>query len=185
MRRLTAEEIRDSVLAINGSLNLRMFGPGIYVDIPKEVLAGQSRPGSGWGESSRVDQARRSIYIHVKRSLLPPILEAFDLAETDRSTPVRFSTVQPTQALGLLNSEFLNREAEVFAARLRKEAPGNLRQQIRLGLFLATSREPTVAEVERGLRLVESLRGDEAKEDAALKYFCLMALNLNEMVYLD
>ena len=186
MRRLTAEEIRDSILAVNGSLNLRMFGPGIYVEIPKEVLAGQSRPGSGWGVSSRADQARRSIYIHVKRSLLPPILEAFDLAETDRSTPVRFASVQPTQALGLLNSEFLNREAEVFAARLRKEAPDKLDEQVRLGLSLVTSREPTSVEVKRGVQLIESLKAEDGTAgDKALNYFCLMALNLNEMVYLD
>jgi mono/diheme cytochrome c family protein len=186
MRRLTAEEIRDSILAINGSLNLKMFGPSIYVEIPKEVLAGQSRPGQNWGKSPPEEQARRSIYIHVKRSLLTPILESFDLAETDRSTPVRFSTVQPTQALSLLNSEFLNRQAGVFAARLRKEAGDDLQKQIRLGLYLVTSREPTSAEIKRGLRLVESLKVEEqATEEVALKYFCLMALNLNEMVYLD
>ena len=186
MRRLTAEEIRDSVLAINGSLNLKMFGPSIYVEIPKEVLAGQSRPGQNWGKSPPEEQARRSIYIHVKRSLITPILESFDLAETDRSTPVRFSTVQPTQALGLLNSEFMNRQAEVFAARLRKEAGDDLRKQIRLALYLVTSREPTRAEIKRGIRLVESLKAKEqATPEVALKYFCLMALNLNEMVYLD
>jgi hypothetical protein len=186
MRRLTAEEIRDSILAVNGSLSLRMFGPGVYVDIPKEVLAGQSRPGNGWGNSSPENQARRSIYIHVKRSLLTPILETFDLAETDRSTPVRFSTVQPTQALGLLNSEFLNRQAEVFAARLRKEAPENLTEQVRLGLSLVTSREPTRAEVQRALHLVESLKAEDSTlGEKALKYFCLMALNLNEMMYVD
>ena len=186
MRRLTAEEIRDSILAINGTLNLKMFGPSIYVEIPKEVLAGQSVPGKNWGNSTAEEQARRSIYIHVKRSLLTPILESFDVAETDRSTAVRFSTVQPTQALGLLNSEFMNRQAEVFGARLRKEAGDDLQKQIRLGLYLVTSREPTSAEIKRGLRLVESLKADDhATPEVALKYFCLMALNLNEMVYLD
>jgi hypothetical protein len=163
-----------------------MFGPSIYVDIPKEVLAGQSRPGQNWGKSSLEEQARRSIYIHVKRSLLTPILENFDLAETDRSTPVRFSTVQPTQALGMLNSEFLNRQAEVFATRLRKEAGDDLRKQVRLALYLVTSRPATNAEVERGVRLIESLKIKEKNTpEVALRYFCLMALNLNEMVYLD
>jgi mono/diheme cytochrome c family protein len=186
MRRLTAEEIRDSILAINGSLNSKMFGPSIYVEIPKEVLAGQSVPGKNWGKSSLEEQGRRSIYIHVKRSLITPILESFDLAETDRSTPTRFSTVQPTQALGMLNSDFLNRQAEVFAARLRKEAGDDLRKQVRLALSLVTSRTPTNAEVKRGMHLIESLKAEEkATPEIALKYFCLMALNLNEMVYLD
>ncbi len=186
MRRLTAEEIRDSILAINGSLNLTMFGPSIYVDIPKEVLAGQSMPGKNWGNSPPAEQARRSIYIHVKRSLLTPILESFDLAETDRSTPVRFSTVQPTQALNLLNSDFLNHQADVFAGRLCKEAGDDLRQRVQLGLYLMTSRRPAAAEVKRGVQLVESLQAEShMAPEMALRYFCLMALNLNEMVYLD
>ena len=103
--RLTAEEIRDSILAVSGALNLPMFGRGVFVDIPKEVLAGQSQPGSGWGKSPPGDQSRRSVYIFAKRSLLTPILESFDAAETDRSTAVRFSTVQPTQALGMINGD--------------------------------------------------------------------------------
>src|ERR1051326_1342737 len=73
MRRLSAEEIRDSVLAVSGNLNLKMYGPGVYPEIPREVLEGQSIPGRGWGKSSTEEQSRRSVYIHVKRSLLTPI----------------------------------------------------------------------------------------------------------------
>lgn len=186
MRRLTAEEIRDSILAISGSLDSKMFGPGVFVEIPKEVLAGQSQPGNGWGKSPESEQGRRSIYIHAKRSLLTPILENFDLAETDRSTPVRFVTVQPTQALSMLNSDFLNRQAELFAARLRQEAGPDLRDEIRLALFLVTSRTPTELEIDRGMNLVKELVAKENDAPAtALKNFCLMALNLSEMIYLD
>ena len=186
MRRLTAEEIRDSILAISGSLNLKTSGPGIYVDIPKEVLAGQSQPGNGWGKSPLSEQARRSVYIHVKRSLLTPILESFDLAETDRSAPVRFATIQPTQALGMFNGPFLNRQADLFAARLRRESGGRPDQQVRLALYLATSRLPTDAEIQHGVGLIKALEAEEkSTPEVALKYFCLMALNLNEMVYLD
>src|SRR5262249_48776418 len=103
MRRLSAEEIRDSILAVTGCLNLKLSGPGIFPEIPKEVLAGQSVPGRGWVVSPVEEQNRRSIYIHVKRSLLYPLLESFDLAEPDRPTPVRFSSTQPTQALLMLN----------------------------------------------------------------------------------
>src|SRR5712691_3171416 len=95
-------------------------------------------PGNGWGKSPPEEQARRSIYIHVKRSLLTPILESFDLAETDRSAPVRFATTQPTQALGMLNSTFLNEQAALFAARLRKEAGDDVVRQVRLAHALAT-----------------------------------------------
>ena len=50
MRRLTAEEVRDSILAVSGTLNLKMVGPSVYPPIPKEVLAGQSRARQGLGQ---------------------------------------------------------------------------------------------------------------------------------------
>ncbi len=186
MRRLTAEEIRDSILAVTGSLNLKMYGPGVYPEIPKEVLAGQSKPGYGWGKSPPEEQNRRSVYVHVKRSLLVPILESFDAAETDRSSPARFATTQPTQALLLLNSEFLSRQASAFAARLRRDAGEDAAKQVRLALSLVTGRRPRDEEVRRGVDLMESLKQKEgATADEALAYFCLIALNLNESVYLD
>src|SRR5437868_3714322 len=48
MRRLNAEEIRDSLLALAGNINLTLFGESVYPEIPKEILAGQSRPGADW-----------------------------------------------------------------------------------------------------------------------------------------
>jgi mono/diheme cytochrome c family protein len=186
MRRLTAEEIRDSILAVTGRLNPKLYGPSIYVDIPKAVLATQSVPGKGWGQSSPEDQARRSIYIHVKRSLLVPILDSFDLAETDRTTAVRFASVQPTQALGMINSEFLNQQALLFADRLRHELAADLPAQVRRGFALATAREPTNDEVTASLALIDRLQTrDHVPADRALDYFCLMLLNLNEFIYLD
>ncbi len=186
MRRLTAEEIRDSILALSGTLNLKMYGPGVYTDIPREVMAGQSMPGSGWGTSPFDEQCRRSVYIHVKRSLLTPILESFDIAETDRSTPVRFVTTQPTQALALLNGAFINKQAGLFADRLRREAGPDIDKQVRLALMLATTRPPRDSEVRRGVDLIAALKAkDGVGEEAARKYFCLVVLNLNEFVYLD
>jgi hypothetical protein len=186
MRRLTAEEIRDSLLAVSGTLSSKMFGPSVYVDIPREVLAGQSRPGYGWGKSPPEDQARRSVYIHVKRSLLTPILESFDVAETDRSTPVRFATTQPTQALGMLNSAFLSDQAALFAARLRKEVGDDVTHQVCLALSLITGRPATEEEVRRDVELIQSLQTqDGVTGEAALRYYCLMVLNLNEFVYVD
>jgi len=186
MRRLSAEEIRDSVLAVTGSLNLKMYGPGTYPEIPAEVMAGQSIPGKGWGKSPPEEQARRSVYIHVKRSLLTPILESFDIAETDRSTPVRFATTQPTQALAMLNGAFLNRQAEQLGERVRREAGERIPDQVALAWKLVTTREPTPSEVARGVSLVEHLTSQEgASTKAAIDSFCLLALNLNEFVYLD
>ncbi|HTE17871.1 MAG TPA: PSD1 and planctomycete cytochrome C domain-containing protein, partial [Armatimonadota bacterium] len=134
MRRLQAEEIRDSILAIIGSLNPKMGGPSFYPTIPAEVLAGQSMPGDGWGKSSAEEQARRSVYIFVKRSLAVPIIAAFDAPETDFTCPSRFATTQPTQALGMLNSAWTNEQARSLAAYLKKHAGERTADQVQLAL---------------------------------------------------
>jgi len=186
MRRLGAEEIRDSILALSGTLNVAMFGPGVFPEISPEVLAGQSVPGSGWGNSSATEQARRSIYIHVKRSLTAPVLSEFDFCETDGSCAARFTTTQPAQALSLLNGRFAHQQAAALAARARREAGFDAASQVRHILRLALGREADVTNVERGLRLMASLKEKHgASDETALDYFCLMVLNLNELVYLD
>jgi mono/diheme cytochrome c family protein len=186
MRRLSAEEIRDSIHAVNGRLNLKMYGPGIYPEISAEVLAGQSRPGEGWGKSSAEEQARRSIYIHVKRSLITPLLSDFDFPDTDGSCAARFATTQPTQALGMLNGDFARIQAAEFAARLRREAGDDAAAQVRLALRLALCRPTEESHVQRGLALLKSLQEKhQLSADKALEYYCLTVLNLNEFVYLD
>jgi len=186
MRRLTAEEVRDTALAVSGELNPAMGGPGVYPEIPAEVMAGQSQPGKGWGKATRAQAARRSVYVHAKRSLLLPILESFDQAETDRSSPVRFSTTQPTQALAMLNGKFLNDQAAAFAARLRREAGPDPDAQITLAWRLATAHAPSPEERRRALALLEGYPADQRGEGGlALKALCLVVLNLNETVYLD
>jgi hypothetical protein len=186
MRRLSAEEIRDSIHAVTGVLNTKMYGPGIYPTISKEVLAGQSQPGSGWGHSSPEEQARRSIYIHVKRSLITPLLEDFDGPDTDNTCPVRFTTTQPTQALAMLNGDFANAQAEVFADRLKIEAGQNPADQIALAVRLTTCRHATPEDIQRGLGLMKNLQDKHRiNEKEVLKYYCLLALNANEFFYLD
>jgi hypothetical protein len=190
MRRLSAEEIRDSIHVASGAFNPKMFGPGVYPVIPKEVMAGQSRPGSGWGDSPAEEQARRSVYAFVKRSLITPILADFDLADTDSSCPVRFTTTQPTQALGMMNGEFLQRQARVFAERVRREAGGpdaaDVPAQVRRALEIALVRPVRDDEVARGVALIDRLDdADGVSPGRAMELFCLMVLNLNEFIYLD
>jgi hypothetical protein len=190
MRRLSAEEIRDAIHVASGRFNPKMFGPGIYPAIPEAVLATQSRPGAGWGSSAPEEQARRSIYIHVKRSLLTPILADFDLADTDTACPVRFVTTQPTQALGMMNSGFLQEQARVFADRVRREAGGpdaaDVAACIERAIEIALVRKATAAEKSQGLALVERLESAEGVSPGrALELYCLFLLNLNEFAYLD
>jgi hypothetical protein len=185
MRRLTAEEIRDSVLTVTGTLNDKQYGPSVFPEISKDVLAGQSMPGAGWHTSSPEQQNRRSIYVHQKRSLQLPILESFDSPESDRSTAVRFASTQPTQALGTLNSAWMQKESAALAERLKKEAGADPKAQVKLALQLVTQRPPRNDEIERGVRLIDRLVQSGEQADAALQQFCLVALNLNEFVYLD
>jgi hypothetical protein len=183
-RRLAAEEVRDSILAACGNLNrATVGGPSVYPVIPKEVLAGQSMPGAGWKTSVAEDRARRSVYIHLKRSLAVPLLASFDAPDPDATCPVRFTTTQPTQALGLLNSDFLHEQARVFAESLGKE-PG-VEARVRKALGRVLQRAPSAAEVGRGAKLVRELEDDGMRPAEALRCFCLLALNLNEFLYLD
>src|SRR5262249_53391111 len=154
--------------------------------IPREVLAGQSQPGAGWGTSSAQDRARRSVYVHVKRSLAVPVLAAFDAAGTDATCPVRFTTTPPTQALGMLNGDFANEQARVFAADLRRRAGADPAAQVRLALRRTLQRDPSAAEVGRGVSFIRRMRtGHGATPEEALRSFCLLALNLNGFLYLD
>jgi len=195
MRRLAAEELRDSIHVVSGEFDPRMFGPGVYPAIPQAVLAGQSRPGHGWGSSPPEEQARRSIYAHVKRSLVTPILADFDTADTDTPCPVRFVTTQPTQALGMMNGEFLQRQAKVFADRVRREvlpghpapdADADTAALVRRAFELAVLRPAAADEVARGVALVDHLEAaDGVAPSRAFELYCLMVLNLNEFCYLD
>lgn len=186
MRRLSAEELRDAMLAVTGQLNLSMYGPGVRPEISAEVLAGQSNPGSGWAVSPKEEQTRRSIYVHVKRSLILPLLADFDFCDTDTSCAVRFSTTQPTQALGMINGKFAHDQAQALADRLRREAGADIDKQVALALRLALGRPVESADIESGKRLIASLvEKHKLSPDNALKYFCLTVLNLNEFAYLD
>jgi hypothetical protein len=186
LRRLTAEEVRDSILAVSGSLNReKANGPSAFAPIPAEVLAGQSMPGNGWGQSAPAEAACRSLFVKVKRSLAVPVLAAFDPADVDATCPVRFTTTQPAQALALLNGAFVREQARVFADDLRRLA-GTDAAQVRLALWRVFQRPPTRAEVDRGVRfLAEARQKDGLSTAEALRRFCLLVLNLNEFVYVD
>ncbi|MCA9229567.1 MAG: PSD1 domain-containing protein [Planctomycetales bacterium] len=186
LRRLSAEEIRDSVLMVSGQLNEQMYGPSIYPPLSQEVLQTQSQPGLGWGKSDPRQAARRSIYIHIKRSLLPPELAIFDFPETDTSCEARFVTTLPAQALNLLHGDFLQTYAGHLADRVRAEAGDELEARVVRTLQLVLSRQPEQASVADSLQLIERLENEHGLErDEAFRQFCVMTLNLNEFVYVD
>ena len=188
MRRLNAEEVRDSMLAVSGSLDVTPFGPSVFPKIPPEVLAGQSVPGQGWAYDAKKPGAgnRRTVYVHVKRSLQVPVLANHDQADTDSSCPVRYTTTVPTQALGMMNGEFSNERATAMAARLTKDAGPERANQITLAIRLTTGRTPSDAEVAKDAAFVESLAAKHAlTTERAMQQYCLLLLNANEFIYLD
>ena len=196
MRRLSAEELRDSIHVVSGAFHAKMYGPPVFPEIPDAVKATQSRPGQGWGSSPPTEQARRSIYVKVKRSLLVPLLADFDVADTDTSCPVRFVTTQPTQALGMMNGGFLHAQARVFARRVRGEVTARQTQSVtaddemaalvRRAVEIALLRPARQDEVAAGVALVDRLESaDGVSPSRAFELYCLMLLNLNEFAYLD
>jgi hypothetical protein len=185
MRRLAAEEVRDSILAVSGQLDVRAGGPSIYPKIPEEVRAGLSMPKAGWPTTPPDEENRRSVYIHLKRSLQVPILGQHDQADTDNSCPVRYTTTVPTQALGMLNGVFTNEAAAAFAARLQSEAP-DLDARVRRAIRLTTGRTPGGEEVRKDVGFIRELEKEgKLTETAAFRQYCLLAINTNEFVYLD
>jgi hypothetical protein len=197
-RRLEAEAVRDSVLAVNGRLDQRMGGPGVYPKIAREVLEGQSRPGLGWGKFDEREAFRRSIYVFVKRSLLLPEMELLDFADTTTSCEQRPVSTIPTQALTLLNGEFLNDEGRHFAKRLVPEAGGDALAQVDRAFRLALCRPPTAEEKRSAQAFLDRQRRRIVDEDqanasgpprnaaeVALEALCLVLYNLNEFVYVD
>ena len=185
-RRLSAEEVRDSILAVNGSLNPKTYGPSVYPKLSAEVLAGQSQPGSGWGRSSEEDENRRSVYIHVKRSLLTPLLSAFDLPEPDRSCEARFTTLQPGQALALLNGDFIHQQASRLAAAIEADTIGDDGEIVHRAIRAVLAREATASEIAEAVELMSELREKhKLSRRNSIDLFCLTVLNWNEFAFLD
>lgn len=185
-RRLSAEEVRDSILAVNGSLNPKTYGPSVYPKLSAEVLAGQSQPGSGWGRSSEEDENRRSVYIHVKRSLLTPLLSAFDLPEPDRSCEARFTTLQPGQALALLNGDFIHLQASRLAASIGAESIADDAAIVQGAIRAVLAREATDSEIAGAVELMSELRERHSlSRRNSIDLFCLTLLNWNEFAFLD
>ncbi len=186
LKRLGAEQVRDGVLAVTGELNLEKFGPPIYPTLSAEVLASQSQPGRNWEKSTVAQQARRSVYIHVKRSLPVPMLSVFDFPETDTSCEARFLTVQPGQALTLLNSQWMQEQAQHLLDRATREVGSDLSKQAERMLELVGSTKPAAEDVAELVALYERLKTRQSMDDSsARRNVALVALNLNQFIFVD
>ncbi len=113
VRRLEAEQIRDSVLAVSGALDEKMYGPSVVPHI-SEYQNGRGKPKSGPLDGA----GRRSIYIEVRRNFLTPLFLAFDYPLPISTIGVRNRSTVPSQALMLMNNEFVLQQAARWADRL-------------------------------------------------------------------
>ncbi|MEI7921241.1 MAG: PSD1 and planctomycete cytochrome C domain-containing protein [Planctomycetota bacterium] len=184
-RRIEAEVLRDSILSFSHSLNLKRGGPGIYPALPEEVYKTQDSARKGWPESSPEEQNRRSIYIFVKRALVPPILEVFDCPTTTVPIGTRAITTVAPQALMLLNDTFIRKQAAILAARLQSESGNQLDHQIQRGFEIVLQRQPSSIEARIATNYIRQQSSNPNSADMAMTNFCLSLLNLNEVIYVD
>lgn len=185
-RRMTSEELRDNILLTTGELNLQQGGPSIFIPIPEEVLATSSTKGGKWGTSSPDQVNRRTVYGTIKRSLQVPLLTEHDQADTDNPCPVRFATIVPTQALGMINSDFIHEKGRALAQRLRKEAGTEVSAQIKLAYQLAVQRSASDAEVTRASEFLQLMQQEhKLSADDALQRFCVAIFSFNEFMFVD
>jgi hypothetical protein len=118
--RLEAEAIRDSLLAASGELNPAMGGPSVYPELPPALSARHE-----WKPTpSAVQRNRRTVYTFVKRNLLHPLLETFDMPDPHESCAPRQVTTPAPQALVLLNGEWALDRAATLAGRVLGETQG-------------------------------------------------------------
>jgi hypothetical protein len=169
-KRLEAEAIRDSVLAISGKLDLTMGGPGFSVFKPNDNYVRVYEPKEQWTPA----EFRRMVYATKIRSQQDPTFGAFDCPDGAQITPKRPTSTTPLQALNLLNGSFMLQQAEFFAGRLKSDAGPDAAREVERAFKLAFARAPTTDEREAAVKLVG---------EYGLPAFCRAMLNANEFVY--
>ena len=173
-RRLEAEEIRDSILAASGRLDLKMFGPGFYL-FKLEKTAHSPHYEYHKHDPNDANSHRRSIYRFVVRSQPDPFMTTLDCADSSQSTPQRMETLTSLQALSLLNNDFTLAMAEHFARRLQREHP-DVTSQVTRAVWLISGRTASPVERQQLSRYATQF---------GLPNLCRLLFNLSEFVYID
>jgi hypothetical protein len=151
-RRLEAEAIRDSILAVSGQLDPRMGGPGYYLWEKNTNYVVVFKPKQDLGP----DEFRRMVYQFKPRTQQDPTFGAFDCPDAALVMPRRNSSTTALQALNLLNSRFIVQQAEFFAERLKREAGEDPAAQAKRGFWLAFGRAPSDSECTAAVALIRS-----------------------------
>ena len=169
-RRLEAEAIRDSILAVNGRLNLKMGGPGFNFFKTRGGLSGFP-PVEEFGP----EEMRRMIYAHRIRMEPVPVFGAFDCPDAGQPTPVRSQSTTAIQALNLFNSPFVIDQAAEFAERVDRETGDSVAGRVEQAWLLSLGRKPTRQ---------EALAAQSAAEQYGLETVCRALFNSNEFLFI-
>jgi uncharacterized protein DUF1553/uncharacterized protein DUF1549/cytochrome c len=185
-RRLSAEEIRDSMLAVSGALD-RTMGE-----------AHPFQPESEWRYTQHnqffavYDTNRRSIYLMQQRQKKHPLMEVFDGADTNAITSPRQLSTTPLQALFLMNNPFVHQQADIFAVRIGM-AYDKLPQRINYAFLLAYGRPAKQTEIREGIAYIQNVRkelqavntpADQLVRSALASYLRVL-LGSDEFLYVD
>jgi mono/diheme cytochrome c family protein len=166
--RVEAEVIRDSMLAVSGTLDETMFGPGTL----------------------DMGHKRRSIYFMIKRSKLIPFLQVFDAPEPLVSVGGRPATTVAPQALMFMNSPYVREYATNFAKLLLKDN-SSTEQIVKAGYWKALSRDPNPQELAATAEFIdtqtESYKNEKQSNprELAVTDFCQTLFSLNEFIYIE
>jgi len=153
LKRLSAEQIRDSMLAVSGLLQVRRPTTPIWPPIPKDVLT--TNPATlddnetqtkGWYPSPTSEQTVRSIYLVQKRTIRIPFMETFDLPDNSVSCGCRTVSIVAPQALTLLNGNWGTDAAEALAAQIQRQYPDSPSEQIHAAYRAIFQRKPSDSE---------------------------------------
>jgi Protein of unknown function (DUF1553)/Protein of unknown function (DUF1549) len=175
-RRLEAEEVRDAMLTVSGDFNPRAGGPSVVLPIDGDLVNLLYDPAQWTVTADEREHRRRSVYLLARRNLRLPFAESFDQPDRLISCPRRESSTHALQALELLNGKTSNQLAEVFAARLEREAGANASARIDLAYRLTAGRTPTTKERELAMKFLTR---------QPLREFALVMFNLNAFLYVD
>ncbi len=172
--RLSIEEIRDSLLALDDSLDTAMGGTLL-------VTSG--------GKRQKVDAdevRRRTLYLPVRRGSIPPLLAAFDFGDATTPGEARTRTNVAPQALFLRNSKFAVEHARGLASRLLADSALNDARRIERAYLMTLTRAPEPAEVDEALSYIAALEKRLTEKDARLtawQSFCHILVSSNEFLY--
>ena len=195
-QRIESEILRDSMLAVSGTLNPEMFGPAFKAPVAPEAIQARNMK-DPYPKDLKDTPAtrRRSVYMFHKRVVQQPLMQAFDGPDAQASCGRRENTTVAPQALALLNDKFVRARAMDFAQRVENEAAAEPEAQVRLAWRLALGREPSTDEVSSGTaylsaQIQQRSTREPGKQNTdaqrlALADFCQAIFALNEFIYVD